>query len=172
MRKVLAAAGPLALAVIMTGCSSTSAASVIDHPAGSSAVAHVGDTLDLETAAGRPFQLTLTQVVDPAQGTNGAATNNRRFIAVMFHFSNTSDHSLIGDSNSDANVVGSNGAVYSAVHQAVTECGSNSTTYKVSPGQTATNCVAFEVKTSVSITRVLFYPAAGQAADYGQWQVP
>jgi hypothetical protein len=158
------------LAGLAAGCSSS--ISLIDHASGSSSAAHVGDTLDLQTASGRGFQATLTQVVDPAHAVSGSPPSGKRFVAVSFRFTNTSSQGLAGNSNSDANLVGSNGKIYLPAHQSLRECGNATVQYHVAAGQSATSCVAFEVKKSASITQVQFYPAAGSAKDYGQWAVP
>jgi len=170
VRKALIAAGSLALAGLAAGCSSS--ATVVDHPAGSSSAAHVGDTLTLQTAAGRPFQITLTQVVDPAHGTNGSAKKGHRYVAVLFHFDNTSSHGLAGNSDADANLVAGDGTVILPAKPTLKECGNDKVQYQVAAGQSTTNCIAFSVKSSVQISQVQFYPAAGGAKDYGQWDVP
>jgi hypothetical protein len=171
--KILAAAGCLALVGMAAGCSSS--ATVVNHPSGASsgALAHVGDTLDLHSESGKAFQMTLTQVADPAQATNNAAAkNNKRFVAVLFHVTNTSSQTLAADGNADANLVGSNSHTYLPVHQSLKECDSHTTQFQLAPGKSGTSCVAFEVNSSVTISKVQFFPAAGAAKDYGEWLVP
>ncbi len=170
MRKALIAAGSLALAGLSAACSTST--TVIDHASGSSGVAHVGATLDLKTAAGRSFQLTLTQVVDPATPVSGSPKSNKRYVAVLFDFTNTSSHGLSGDSNSDANIVGSNDKLYVPSHDSVKECANATVGYHIAGNGTGKSCVAFLLKKSVTVAQVQFSPAAGTATDYGQWQVP
>jgi len=167
--KLLAAAGTLAFVGLAAGCSSS--ATLVDHTAGG-AVAHVGDTLDLKTAAGNPFQMTLTQVTTDAHATSGSAGKNKRFIAVMFQVTDTASQAIAGDSNADANLLAADGQAYLPDHTQLRECGSTTTQYHVAPGKTSHSCVAFRVRTSVKITQVQFFPAAGSASDYGQWLVP
>ena len=66
MRKTLTMALIGGLALLTAACSTSQ--TEVTRPAGAPAgtVAHVGDTLDLKTGAGRPFSITLTQVIDPA----------------------------------------------------------------------------------------------------------
>ena len=172
VRKLLAAAGSLALAGLAAGCSSS--ATVVNHPVGASSgpLARVADTLDLQTQAGRHFEMTLTKVVDHAHGTNNSSPgHNRRFIAVLFAVKNTSDQALNADGNADANLVGSNGQVYLPAHQSLRECGSQTTQFQLAGGKSGNSCVAFEVNNAVSIAKVQFFPAAGSAKDYGEWLV-
>jgi len=169
--KLLAAAGSLALVGLAAGCSSST--TVVDHPAGSSSIAHVGDTLDLKTASGRPFQVAVTQVVDPAHGTGSAkAGNDRRFVAALFTVTDTSDQAISGDANADANLVGSDGQTFLPSRDSLSECAGHSTKYQVAAGKSATSCVAFAIKTTAKITKVQFFPAAGSASVYGEWLVP
>jgi hypothetical protein len=158
------------VAGLLAGCSSS--ATVIDHASGSSGVAHVGATLDLETASGRSFELTLTQVVDPATPSSGSVKSNKRYVAVLFQFMNTSSHGLAGDSNSDANIVGSNGKLYVPSHDSLKECANATVQYHIAGNGSGKSCVAFLLKKSVTVAQVQFSPAAGTATDYGQWQVP
>jgi hypothetical protein len=169
--KFLAAVGSLALVGMAAGCSSST--TVVDHPAGSTSLAHVGDTLDLQSQSGKSFQMTLTQVVDPAHGTNKtSAPSAKRFIAVVFRVTNTSSGSISADGNIDTNLIGSNAKIFLPDHQALTECGNDTTQFQLAPGKSTNACVAFVARKSVSITQVQFYPAAGSAKDYGQWLVP
>ena len=170
MRKALVAAASLTLAGLAAGCSSS--VSVIDHPSGSSSVAHVGDTLDLQTGQGQPFQITLTKVADPATPTSGHPSTGKRYIGVLFHLNNTSGHTLSGDSNEDVNIIGSNGRSYTTTHQTLHDCNGALVLFKVSGGSQDNICVTFEIKKSVGVSQVQFSPAAGTATDYGQWNVP
>lgn len=171
MRKALAGLMLAATAGLAAGCSS-SGNKVVDHPSGSSTAAHVGDTLALTTANGRSFQVTVTKIVDPAQGSGSSAAKGRRYIAVELQIENTSSHQLSGNGNADANLIGANGTSYVPAHVTLKDCGSAGPQYQVAPGKSTTSCIAFDVKKAVHVAKVQFYPAAGFASDYGQWLVP
>ena len=148
---------------------------MVNHPTGSSggALAHVGATLDLQSQSGRHFQITLTQVVDPAHSTgHTSAKSNKRFVATMFRVTNTSGQALSGDGTFDANLVGSDGQTYLPDHQSLTDCAGETTQYHIAAGKSATSCVPYQVRKSVTIAKVQFFPAAGSAKDYGEWVVP
>jgi len=162
--------GAGALAAVVAGCSST--ATLVDHPAGSTSPAHVGDTLTLKTQAGRSFDITLTQVSDPAHSTGSSPSSSKRYVAVLFKVTNTSSQAISGDANADADVVGNNDQTYSPAHVTLSECGSSSARFQPAAGASSTSCVAFLIKKSVSVSQVQFSPAAGAASVYGQWQVP
>jgi Domain of unknown function (DUF4352) len=171
--RFLASVGFVAVAGLAAGCSSST--TVVDHPTGSPSgtLAHVGDTLDLQSQAGKHFQMTLTQVVDPAHGTaKASAPSGKRFVAVVFRVTNTSSQSLSTDANIDTNIVGSNDKTYLPYHQSLSECGNDTTQFNLSAGKSTHACVAFLMRKSVKVAQVQFYPAAGSAKDFGQWFVP
>jgi hypothetical protein len=168
--KVLAGAGAVAVAAVLAGC--TSNPTLVNHPAGSSSVAHVGDTLALKNQAGRSFNMKLVSVTDPAHNKSGAAAPNfKRYIAVTFLVTNTSGGGVSGNSNADTNLVGTNGDDYFAATVSLKECNGKGPKFNVSPGQSRTSCVAFEVRSNVTISQVEFSPAAGAASVFGQWLV-
>ena len=114
MRKTLTMALIGGLAVLTAACSSSQ--TEVTRPAGAPAgtVAHVGDTLDLKTAAGRSFSITLLKVIDPAQTAGQKAPKaGKRFVARVFSITNTSSHALDADANTDVNVIGATGHMYS-----------------------------------------------------------
>ncbi len=157
---------------LAAGCSSS--ASLVNHAVGSSGgVAHVGDALDLKNQAGRDFHITLAKVADPAQTVNqNAPASGKRFIAAVFNVDNISSQTLSTDGDLDANIIGSDGNTYTPTHNALSECGSNTVKVQLAAGKSGTSCVSFEIKTSVQVSKVQFYPAAGSASDYGEWLVP
>jgi len=171
--KFLVTVGCAALVGMAAGCSSST--TVVDHPTGSSsgAVAHVGDTLDLQSQSGKHFSMTLTQIVDRAHGTNGAtAPSGKRFVAVKFKVTNTSNQSVSAQGNTDATVVGSNSKTFLPDQQTLKECAGDTTQFHLAPGNSTNTCIAFVMRKSVNVAVVQFYPAAGSAKAYGQWLVP
>jgi hypothetical protein len=162
----------LALVGLAAGCSSS--ATVVNTPVGASSgsVAHVGDTLALKSQGGHTFHITLTQVVDPAQATNGKSPpKDKRFVATIFNVTNTSSETLSTDGDLDANLIGSDGNVYLPSHHALSECANHTAKVQLASGKSGTSCESYQVPTSVSVTKVQFYPAAGSASDYGEWLV-
>lgn len=154
---------------------------MVNHPTSSSsgALAHVGDTLDLQTPSGKHFQITLMQVVDPARSTGQSSSKSKsgkskeKFVATVFRVTNTSSQELSADGTSDANLVGSDGQTYLPDHESLTECTGNPAKYQfLAAGKSVTSCVPYQVRTSVKIAKVQFFPGAGSGKDYGEWLVP
>ena len=143
MRKRSGALLGAALAVAGAGCATT--LTTVNKPAGSSSVAHVGDTLDLVTASGKHMAVTLTQVVDPAQGgSHVSVPHGRRFVAVLLRITNSSQQDLQGDAAANSTLVDSTGRDYVPASVSLVECKSDpSGHFRVSPGQSVTTCEPF-----------------------------
>ena len=124
---------------------------------------------------GRPFSITLTKVIDPAQ-TAGQKTPKagKRFVAVQFTVSNKSSHALDADANTDVNIIGATGHMYSADSGvSLSSCSTfPNGLIQLASGKSKTGCVPFQFRTTVVVSKVQFYPAAGNASDYGTWRVP
>ena len=174
MRKTVAVAIIGGLAVLTASCSSSQ--TEINKPTGAAAgtVAHLGDTLDLHTAAGRTFSITLVRVIDPAQGAgHNTPAAGKRYVAIVFHVSDTSSHSLSAVPRADVNVIGATGHMYSPAGVTLSSCTAfNNGQIHLAPGKSATGCVSFQFRTAVRVAKVQFYPAAGTANDFGEWLVP
>jgi hypothetical protein len=160
------------LVALVSGCSSSNG-TLINHPSGSSGVAHVGDTLDLTTLSGKHFAATLTQVIDPATGKKVSAGSGKRFVATVFRITNSSGSSLQQNLGADVLVFDSSGNQYVHFHADLSDCsGATAAQLTVGVGQSATACAAFKLRNSVKVAKVQFIPTAGAANDYGEWIVP
>ncbi len=174
MRKLLVAIVPVVLAVLIAGCSSTPAAKPHRKHAGTG-LAHTGQlgaTLDLTTKAGRIFAVTLSKVIDPAQGANGATPKaGKRFIGAVFTVRNDATAAINPDAATNVILIGSDGAIYTAADKTLSSCAAFPTGhFKLNPGSTTNGCVAFQVPTAVTVSQVQFLPTGGTAGDYGQWE--
>jgi hypothetical protein len=160
------------LVAVVSGCSSSNG-TLINHPAGGSGVAHVGDTLDLTTLSGKHFAVTLTQVIDPATAKKANAGAGHRFVATVFRITNNSGSSLQQNLGADVLAFDASGNQYVHYHADMRDCsGASAAQLTVGVGQSATACAAFRLKNAVKLTQVQFIPTAGAANDYGQWVVP
>lgn len=171
MRKAVVLVVPL-LMIVMSGCSSS--VTLVDHPVGSNtALAHVGDTLDLYTLSGKHFDVQLTKVIDPAKAKRAKAGSGRRFVAIVFHITNTSDKTLQANLGADTVVLSSTGTQYNHDRIALKECaGSENDQFTLHSGKSTTLCAAFRLHNSVTVAQVQLLPTVGAANDYGQWLVP
>lgn len=133
-------------------------------------VAHVGATLSLT----RGEQVTLTQVIDPAQGTQYESPDpGKRFAAVVFKVTDVSQKAASGDANVDASVIGSDDQTYSPDFDTVTECTDfNYGSFQLGPGESATGCITFQLPTPVRVAKVQWAPGGGFSGEFAEWLVP
>ena len=110
----------------------------------------------------------------PAQGGDGGlATPNPgyRFVATVFVVTDTGSAQTSDDANGDASVIGSDDQSYSPDFDDVTECTNfNDGEYQLSPGQSLTGCVVFQLPTSVTVAQVQWSPDIF-ANSFGYWTV-
>jgi hypothetical protein len=179
MNKPLVALAGLAL--LGAACSAKSAevnTPATSHSSASTAptksVAHVGATLSL-SAGGASEQVTLLQVIDPAQGADQFNTPDpgKRFVATVFRITNTGTAAGQGDADNDAAVIGSDGQSYTADLDTVGECTDfDDGSFSLGPGESVTGCVVFQLPTGTTVARVQWTPASGFASVFGEWLVP
>jgi hypothetical protein len=116
---------------------------------------------------GRPL------IYDPAQGANEAYTPDagKRFVAVDFSLHNISGSTISDDADSDASVVGTDSQVYTADFSQVSECTNfNAGEFTLTPGESESGCVTFQLPTGVGIKRIEF--TIGFDGDVAQWAGP
>jgi hypothetical protein len=114
-------------------------------------------------AQNNEMSVTLTQVIDPAQGANEFDTpdNGNRFVGAKFKIAGISG-SFSDDANSDAVVIGSDGQSYTPDFSDIAGCTNfNAGGFSVSPGTSATGCVAFQVPQGVTVASVQWGGAFG-----------
>jgi hypothetical protein len=173
MRKFVIAV-PVALAVLIAGCSSSPSAAKRHAGTGLAHSGHVGDTLNLTNKAGRLFTVTLSKVIDPAQGAPGIVPKTgKRFVGVVFTIHNSASQSISPNVITDTIVIGSSGKLYPANGKMLSSCAAFAhQQFKLEPGSSASGCVTFQIPTAVTVSQVQFLPTGGTANDYGQWLNP
>ncbi|MGH3958498.1 DUF4352 domain-containing protein [Mycobacterium sp.] len=155
------------------GSSSAQSSSPTTQP-----VTHVGGTLDLTGEQGVAMGVTLTQIINPANGAVGPPRDNNgnpngSYVAVMVTIKNTGNSALEDDANNDAALVGSNNQTYTPALGAVTECTNfDNGVYRLQPGESSTGCIAFVMPSGVSPSKFKYAPASGFANDFGEWLIP
>lgn len=174
----------VALAAAATACTPTAtrqvtapAAAPVAHASSppKSPVAHVGATLQLAGASGSMMGVTLTQVIDPAQGASQFDTpdGGKRFVATVFTLRDTGTSAVSGDANGDASVIGTDTQSYSPDFDSVAECTNfNNGSFALGAGESVSGCVVFQLPTGVNVAKVQWAPSEGVASDFGQWLVP
>ena len=135
--------------------------------------AFVGSTLSFQDDSGVPYTVTLTQVIDPAQGADEFTTPNPgdRFIGAMFTITDTGNGATSDDANGDATVVGTDDQTYQADFDSLAECTNfNDGEYQLNPGESATGCVTFQLPIGVSVSKVEWSPDIFDST-FGEWSV-
>jgi len=171
-------------AVVLGGCSiktnevntpsntNTTAAHTNGSTATTKPVAHIGATLTLDSGN---EQVTLSSVIDPAQGADQFTTPDagKRFVATVFTIKDIGTQSGTGDANSNAAVIGSDNQTYSFDVSNVSECTNfNEGEFQLGPGESASGCVVFQLPTAIKVAKVQWSPQGGFASDFGEWLVP
>lgn len=131
--------------------------------------AHVGSTLNL-----RHLSVTLTKVIDPAQGADQYTTPDpgKRFVATELTITNNSSTGYSNDANSNVTLIGTDNQSYTPDYNSVSECTNfNSGVYTLASGESSTGCVVFQVPTGVNPAKVQFSSSI-LGNNTGEWLVP
>jgi hypothetical protein len=189
-KRSIAGAALVALALGLTACGGTLTAQSkppVNHVQGNTTAPpvvvtttttppalHVGQHADFTDASGMGLQVTMAQVIDPASGADQyeAPTSGDRFVAVQVRLKNTGTTSYSADVNSQVSLIGSDSQQYSPSFEQIKSCTNfNFGNYTLSPGDSLTGCVAFQVPRRVTIPSVKFIPSPG-STGIGTWGNP
>jgi hypothetical protein len=164
-------AAPPAAPVAQTDTSGTSTPPT-DTTSAAPLTGPVGKSFSDTDAQNNVMDVTLAQVVDPAQGANEFATPDagKRFVAAKFKITGTTG-TFSGDANNNATVIGSDGQNYTSDVNDVTGCTNfNYGEYNVSPGRSSVGCVVFQVPQSVKVANIQWGDGLGSTAP-ATWTV-
>lgn len=170
----------LVFALLAVSCSSQ--ASTASDPAVSSSaqqppapkpVAHIGHTLNLMRVGDQKIAVTLLQVINPATVPPGQGDVGKTYIATQLKISNPGTSTIVGNSNSDVSVIGSDNQSYSADFAAVTECKDFAYGwFLLAAGASTTGCVVFGLPQGITPVKVKYVPSSGISHDVGEWLNP
>lgn len=136
-------------------------------------VAHVGQTLDLMRIGGQKIAVTLTDIVAPATVPNGWGEAGKTYIATKLRIENAGTTTIVGNSNSDVSVIGSDGQTYEADFATVTECQDfGYGWFLIAAGASNGGCVVFALPAGVTAAKVRYTPSSGISQDVGEWLNP
>jgi hypothetical protein len=179
--KPAASTAPAAAPTTVATTPPPAAASATSPPttAATSGSAHVGATLSLTGEGGDQANVTLSQVIDPATGTDGPPTDdngnpeNDVYVETVLNITNTGSGSYQDDANSDATLIGSDGQSYSPDFDDVAECTNfSSGSYQLGPGESANGCVVFVLPDGVSPTKFQYGLDSDFGSNFGEWKIP
>ena len=152
-----------------------SSASTRAAPSPSSSLAGpVGTVYTVTDPSGNKMSVTLTKVIDPAQGADQFTTpdNGNRFVGAVFTITGISG-TFSDDANNDATLIGSNGQTYTADFDSIAGYTNfNNGTYNVSAGENSVGAVTFQLPLSVKIAKIEWSADSGLGGAPAEWQVP
>ena len=145
--------------------------SVTPSPSGTSASAgqqeppgRIGSSFELKDGSGNLYQVTLTEVIDPAKGENQVTVPDAgtRFVGLVFRVKALTGSPRDEDANNDAVVIGSNGQKYSADFDRIAGYANfDHGAIRVSTGQTVTGSVTFQLPEDVQVSTVQWTALSG-----------
>jgi hypothetical protein len=131
-----------------------------------------GTVYQVTDSSGNVMSVTLTKVIDPAQGADQFSTPNNgfRFVGVVFTLKGVSG-TFSDDANSDAAVVGANGQSYTADFNSIAGYTNfNNGEFNLTPGQTSVGAVTFQVPVGVKVASVQWGGQFGSSV--ATWTLP
>lgn len=135
----------------------------------------IGTTIGLKDTNGNKFNVSLLNVIDPAQGADQYTTPDagKRFVGVEFRVTDISSASINDDANSDTAVIGSDNQTYSPDFDSIAGCTNfNDGSYTLTKNESVTGCVVFQVPTGVNVSKVQYGSALGFGlSDVAQWSI-
>jgi hypothetical protein len=169
-----------AFALLGASCSSeasTASGHAVSPPTqqtpASKPIAHVGDALNLMRIGEQKITVTLLQVINPATVPNGWGDAGKTYIATKLKITNAGTSSIVGNTNSDVSVVGSDKQSYRADFATVTECKDFvDGWFLLAAGASTTGCVVFKLPQGVTSVKVKYAPSSGISHDVGEWLNP
>jgi Domain of unknown function (DUF4352) len=156
-----------------TSPASDPAVSSSRRPPAPKPVAHIGDTLDLMRVGNQKIAVTLVRVIEPATVPAGWGDAGKTYIATQLKITNTGTSTIVGNSNSDVSVVGSDNQSYSADFTTVSECKDFAYGwFLLAAGSSTTGCVVFALPYGITPVKVKYVPSSGISHNVGEWLNP
>jgi hypothetical protein len=134
----------------------------------------IGTVYTVTDQSGNKISVTLTQVIDQAQGADQFTTpgNGNRFVGAVFSIKGISG-TFSDNANNDAALIGSNGQTYSADFDSITGYTNfNNGEYNVGPGENSLGAVTFQVPLAVQVAKVEWSANGGFGGAPAEWLVP
>jgi Domain of unknown function (DUF4352) len=150
----------------------TGAAKARTSAPGHTTVAVVGSSFQVSDGSGDSYRVTLSKVIDPAQGTDQFNTpdNGKRFVGTVFTITALSGSPQNEDANSDAALIGSDGQTYTADFDSIAGYTNfDNGTINVAQGDTVVGAVTFQVPDGVKVAQVQWTPGGGFGSTV-QWE--
>ena len=133
----------------------------------------IGATQQVQDMTKNTLAVTITQLIDPATGTDAYNQPNGgyRFVAVDMNLTNQSAATISDDANVDVHVIGTDNQAYPADFDSVAECTNFSYgQFTLLPAGIESGCVVFQLPSGVNVKLVQFSLGFGYL-DTAQWTV-
>jgi hypothetical protein len=134
----------------------------------------VGTTYAVTDQSGNKMSVTLTQVIDPAQGADqfSAPQGGNRFVGAVFTIKGIHG-TFSDDANNDATLIGSNGQTYTADFDSIAGYTNfNNGEYNVSAGESSVGAVTFQVPLAVTMSKIEWSANGGLGGAPAEWLIP
>jgi hypothetical protein len=134
----------------------------------------VGASFSLDDGTGNDYQVTLVKVIDPARGADQVTTpdSGKRFVGLVFRIKGLTGSPQGEDADRDAVLVGANGQDYPAgLNRIAGYANFDDGVIHVTPGDTVTGAVAFQVPNGVAVSLVQWTALSGFGSMV-EWNVP
>ncbi len=134
---------------------------------------HVGGGFAVTSSSGSKYDVHLTKVIDPAQGTDEFSTPDagKRLVGAVFRITGVKGNSS-DDANNDATLIGSNGQAYQADFDSIAGYTNfSSGQFNAAPGAAEVGAVTFQVPAGVKVAEVQWSADSGFGGAPGIWKV-
>lgn len=134
----------------------------------------VGTTYTVTDQSGNEMSVTLTQVIDPAQGADQFTTpqSGNRFVGAVFTIKGVSGR-FSDDANNDASLIGANGQTYTADFDSIAGYTNfNNGEYNISAGESSVGAVTFQLPLAVTVAKIEWSANGGLGGAPAEWLIP
>jgi hypothetical protein len=134
----------------------------------------IGTSYTVTDQSGNKITVTLTQVIDPAQGADQFTSpqSGNRFVGAAFDIKGTNG-TFSDDANNDATLIGSNGQTYTADFDSIAGYTNfNHGEYSVSAGESSVGAVTFQIPVTVTVSKIEWSANGGLGGAPAEWLIP
>jgi len=119
----------------------------------------LGSTLAVSDSSGTQLDVTLTKVIDPADGANpySKPASGQHFVGVKLHVQNKAASTYQNNANNETAIILSDGKTLHANYNPIAGCGNfDSGQVKLKSSAASTGCVTFEVPKGQKVIQVSY----------------
>jgi len=134
----------------------------------------VGTSYAVTDESGNKMSVTLTQVIDPAQGADqfNSPQSGNRLVGAVFDIKGING-TFSDDANNDATLIGSNGQTYTADFDSIAGYTNfNHGEYSVSAGESSVGAVTFQVPGAVTVSKIEWSANGDLGGAPAEWLIP